>query len=186
VLFGKRSPLPAPHAFLSPSSYHWINYDKSKLISAFRTAMASKRGVDLHELAHRLITLGESLPVAQRTLNMYVNAALEYGMTSEYPLKYSDNCFGTADTIGFRENILRIHDLKTGITATSEKQLYVYAALFCLVYGYSPFDIKCEVRIYQLDEVRIYYPDPEEITRIMNKIVEFDEVIEALKQEDLA
>ncbi len=65
-------------------------------------------------------------------------------MVTEQTLYFSENCFGTADTISFRRNKLRIHDLKTGITATSEKQLEVYAALFCLEYGASPFDIEIE------------------------------------------
>jgi hypothetical protein len=148
--------------------------------------MAAKRGVELHDLAHRLITLGQYLPEVKKTLNMYVNAAMEYGMASEQLLYYSDNCFGTADSIGFRDGLLRIHDLKTGESPTSEKQLFVYAALYCLEYGVSPFDINFELRIYQNNEVAIFYPDPEEIERIMNKIVEFNELIEALKQEDLA
>lgn len=178
MIFGKRSPLPAPHAFLSPSNYHWINYTREKLLTAFRTAQAAKLGTDYHELAHRLITLGEPLPERQRTLNLYVNDALEYGMTPEFPLYYSDHCFGTADAISFRDGLLRVHDLKTGISPTSEKQLYVYSALFCLQFNRDPFDLKFELRIYQLDEIRCYYPDSEIIKRIMDTIVEFSEALD--------
>lgn len=35
-------------------------------------------------------------------------------MTPEQVLYYSENCFGTADTISFDNKTLRIHDLKTG------------------------------------------------------------------------
>jgi hypothetical protein len=79
--------------------------------------------------------------------------------------------------------MLRIHDLKSGVTRTSEKQLFVYAALFCLEYGFKPFEIGVEVRIYQSDEVRVYVPDPAEILYIMDKIITFDKRIEALKQD---
>jgi hypothetical protein len=102
-------------------------------------------------------------------------------MTCEQTLFYSTNCFGTADTISFRRNKLRIHDLKTGITATSEKQLEVYAALFCLEYGVDPSTIGIELRIYQRDEIRIFEPNPEIIYSIMDTIVEFDNYIEAIK-----
>lgn len=103
-------------------------------------------------------------------------------MNCEQTLYYSDNCFGTADTISFRRGKLRIHDLKTGITATSEKQLEVYAALFCLEYGISPFEIEIELRIYQRDEIRIYDAVAEAIMEIMDKIIEFDQQIEAIKE----
>ncbi len=115
-------------------------------------------------------------------MSTYVNDALGYKMSCEQTLYYSDNCFGTADTICFRRNKLRIHDLKTGISATSEKQLEVYAALFCLEYGVSPFEIEIELRIYQRDEVRVFDAIPEDIAHIMEKIVEFDQQIEAIKE----
>jgi hypothetical protein len=103
-------------------------------------------------------------------------------MSCEQVLYYSNNCFGTADTISFRRNKLRIHDLKTGITASSEKQLEVYAAIFCLEYGVSPLDVEIELRIYQRDEIRIFEPVPELILDIMEKIVEFDRQIESIKE----
>jgi hypothetical protein len=113
---------------------------------------------------------------------MYINDALSFKMRPEQPLYYSDNCFGTADTISFRNNTLRIHDLKTGVTKASEHQLEVYAALFCLEYGYSPFDINIELRIYQNDEYIAYIPTPEEIAKIMETIIYHDEQIERLKE----
>jgi hypothetical protein len=175
--------LAGTHAFLGASNYHWINYDDEKLDMAFTTAQAARRGVELHEFARMAIRLGQKLPDTPTTMNMYVNDAIGYRMTPEQILYYSVNCYGTADTISFSKNMLRIHDLKSGVTRTSEKQLFVYAALFCLEYGFKPFEIGVEVRIYQSDEVRVYVPDPAEILYIMDKIITFDKRIEALKQD---
>jgi len=104
-------------------------------------------------------------------------------MKTEQILYYSDNCFGTADAIAFRKNFLRIHDLKTGLTPVSERQLEVYAALFCLEYRVKPFEIEIELRIYQNDEIQIYEVDPDVITHIMDRIVTFDKRIEAIRME---
>lgn len=183
--FNDHSDLQGKHAFLSPSNYHWINYNDQKLEARFIAAMAARRGTDLHEFAHMAIRLNQKQPKVKRTLPMYVNDAIGFKMSVEQPLYYSPNCFGHADTISFRNDFLRIHDLKTGITATSEHQLEVYAALFCLEYSCSPFDIQIELRIYQNDEVRIFQPYGEPIEFIMDRIVEFDQRIEMLKGGDL-
>ena len=98
-------------------------------------------------------------------------------MTPEQKLYYSDLCFGTADAICFKDNLLRIHDLKTGETPANMHQLEIYAALFCLEYKMKPGDIKMELRIYQLDEVIIYEPTAEDILPIMDKIVSFDKLL---------
>ncbi len=181
MLFNKHPQLVGKHAFLSPSSYSWLNYDDQKLEARFHTVMAARRGTDLHAFAHEAIRLGIKLSRANDALSTYVLDAIGFKMLCEQTLYYSDNCFGTADTLCFRRNKLRIHDLKTGISHTSEKQLEIYAALFCLEYGVSPFDIEIELRIYQRDEIRIFEVVPEAISEIMNKIVEFDQQIEAIK-----
>jgi hypothetical protein len=103
-------------------------------------------------------------------------------MTCEQVLYYSPNCFGTADAISFRNSFLRIHDLKTGITPTSHHQLEVYAALFCMEYGVSVYDIDIELRIYQNDEVRVYDGNPDTIMRVMDQIIDLDQRIETLKE----
>ena len=90
---------------------------------------------------------------------------------------------GTADAISFRNNTLRIHDLKTGETPANIMQLYIYAALFCLEYGIRPGDISMELRIYQSDDILVCNPTAEEIGPLMDKIIEFDKVIEQIKQE---
>jgi len=181
MIFNTHSGLDGKHAFLSPSNYSWLNYDEQKLTNRYFSVMAAKRGTDLHALAHEAIRLGIKLSKTNQALSTYVNDAITYKMTCEQTLFYSTNCFGTADTISFRRNKLRIHDLKTGITATSEKQLEVYAALFCLEYGVDPSTIGIELRIYQRDEIRIFEPNPEIIYSIMDTIVEFDNYIEAIK-----
>ena len=168
------------HAFLSPSNYHWINYTEEKLEQRYTTAVAAQRGSELHDFAHQAIELGIKLPANKKTLSLYVNDAIGYRMTPGQVLYYSENCFGTADAISFRRNKLRIHDLKTGVTPTSEHQLEVYAAIFCLEYRYKPFDINIELRIYQSDEVRVYDADPDNITHIMDRIVTFDKKIKEL------
>jgi hypothetical protein len=131
--------------------------------------------------AHEAIRLGINLPDIQKTLNMYVNDAIGYKMAVEQPLYYSPNCFGHADTLCFRNDFLRIHDLKTGIVGASNKQLEIYAALFCLEYIISPFEIQTELRIYQNDNVHVFEPFPETISMIMEKIVTFDQAIEEMK-----
>lgn len=180
--FNVHSELSKKHAFLSPSQHHWVNYNEQKLEARFVSWAASVRGTDLHNLAHEAIRLGVKLSAANKTLSMYVNDAINYKMTCEQTLYYSDNCFGSADTISFRKNKLRIHDLKTGITTAHHRQLEIYAALFCLEYNVDPFDIEIELRIYQSGEVRIYDADPEVILNIMNTIIDFDMKIQFMKE----
>lgn len=181
--FNKHLELEGRHSFLSPSTYHWINYTDEKLDERYRTHQAARLGTQLHEFAHHAISLGIKLPRSRKTLNMYVNDAIGFRMTSEQVLCYSINSFGTADTISFRNNLLRIHDLKNGVTTASMKQLEVYAALFCLEYGYKPPNIEMELRIYQNDEVNIHHPSVHDIVHIMDRIITFDRRIEVLKAE---
>lgn len=181
--FNEHSTVAGKHAFLSPSNYHWLNYDDQKLQARWTLQRAAARGTALHELAHSAIKLGIKLSTANKTLSMYVADGIGYKMSVEQPLVYSDNCFGTPDTMSFRRHTLRVHDLKTGLIKASEKQLEVYDALFCLEYGVSPYDIDHELRIYQNDEVRVYIPTADGIQHIMDRIVELDEKIERLKEE---
>jgi hypothetical protein len=183
MIFNTHSGLEGKHAFLSPSNYHWINYNDQKLEARFHAYRAAQRGSDIHKLAIEAIRLNVKLAKSNQALSTYVNDAIGFKMNCEQLLYYSDNCFGTADTISFRRNKLRIHDLKTGITATSEHQLEVYAALFCLEYSIDPASIEIELRIYQRDEIRIFDPLPEIIYGIMDTIIEFDKQIERFKQD---
>jgi hypothetical protein len=171
------------HALLSPSKYSWINYDEDKLDAMVYRTMAARRGTDLHDVAQRLIRLGVQLPRTSETLNQYVNDCIGFRLTPEQTLFYSPNCFGKADAIGFRKGLLRIFDLKTGVTECKFEQLLVYAALFCLEYEVKPIDIKIELRIYQNDEVRIEEADPLEIHSIMDKIEYFDRRLTEVMEE---
>lgn len=182
--FAKHSELKDKHAFLGASSYHWINYDEEKLVESYRNYEAKERGTRLHAFAAECIRLGQKLPRSKKTLNMYVNDAIGYRMTPEQILYYSENCFGTADTISFKDNYLRIHDLKSGFTPARMEQLMVYAALFCLEYRYKPKSITTELRIYQFDDVGILFPDPDDIQAITDKIVRYDKIIDRLKKEE--
>lgn len=179
--FNNHSRLEGLHAFLSASKYHWINYDEDKLVATFTKWQAAQRGTELHALASQCINLGVKLPKTRNALNLYVNDAIGFKMQTEQILYFSDNCFGTADTISFRKNFLRIHDLKTGETPASIKQLLVYNALFCLEYNIKPVEIETELRLYQSDEVLVHIPEPEEVYNIMDKIVAFDKRIDQLK-----
>jgi hypothetical protein len=148
---------------------------------------AAARGTRLHNLAHLLITEGVKLPRSQKTLNMYVNDCIGFRMTTEQPLFYSDYAFGTADAISFRNNTLRISDLKTGLSPVKVTQLEAYAALFCLEYRFKPFELSnIELRIYQDDECQEYEADPDVIFHIMDRFVYFDKRIRELREETLS
>lgn len=180
--FNEHSNLEGLHAFLSPSSYHWLNYDDEKLITTRQNFDAAKLGTRLHALACELILLGQKQPKNRKTLNMYVNDAIGYKMTPEQILYFSENCFGTADAISYKKNILRIFDYKSGTTPASMKQLEIYAAIFCLEYKINPKDIeKIDLRIYQNDEVFLSEPEPEDILEICDRIIHCDKVLNEME-----
>lgn len=181
--FNRHLALQGEHAFLSPSSYHWINYTPDRLIERWTASQAMAYGTQQHEYAQREIKEGR-LSNLVGTVGLYINDAIRYRMTTEQVLFYSENCFGTADAIAFRGKTLRIHDLKTGVHPGSVHQLEVYAALFCLEYKIDPFSIKINLRIYQDNEVVVYDADPEDIVYIMEKIQEFDRIISHRRLEE--
>lgn len=182
--FNKHSNLEGQHAFLGASKYHWINYDENKVAESYSKFLATQKGTVLHEFAAQCIRLGQKLPKSQKTLNIYVNDAIGYKMLPEQILYYSENCFGTADAIVFRNGFLRIHDLKTGTIPAHMEQLEIYAALFCLEYKMKPVDIAIELRLYQNNEVLYHKPDSEDIIPIMDKIITFDKVIDKIKEQE--
>lgn len=183
--FNKHSKLEGQHAFLGASKYHWINYDEDKVAEAYNKFLAARKGTMLHEFAAQCIRLGQKLPRSQKTLNAYVNDAIGYKMVPEQILFYSENCFGTADAIAFRNGLLRIHDLKTGVVVPAHmEQLEVYAALFCLEYKLKPADIEMELRLYQSDNVLIEVPAADDIVPIMDKIITFDKIINGIKEQE--
>ena len=182
MTFNEHSRLIGQHAFLGASKYHWINYDADKLTTAYTNFMAAQKGTELHEFAARCIALGQKLPRSKKTLNSYVNDAIGFRMTPEQVLCYSENCFGTADSICFRDDILRIHDLKTGIVPAHMEQLMIYAALFCLEYGIKPTDIDMELRIYQNDDTIVLKPEANDISVVTKKIIEADKIVNHIKE----
>lgn len=173
------------HAFLGASNYHWLNYTDEKLIEMYKSSLAKKKGTELHEFAAQCIKFKQKLPGKHITFNMYVNDAIGYNLTPEVPLYYSENCFGTADAIGFRKNFLRIHDLKTGVIPASLHQLEVYASLFCLEYRIKPEMLSgIELRIYQNDDILIGKPEPDDINPIISRIKRFDKMINQVKEDE--
>jgi hypothetical protein len=182
--FKAHSDLKGEHSFLSPSKYSWIHYDEERLSSSYLKYLALQKGVDLHDLACKLIRMGVKLPKSKKPLNQYVNDAIGFRMIPEQILYYSDNSFGTTDAISFRDDFLRIHDLKTGVSPVSIHQLEIYASLFCLEYSAKPTEISIEFRIYQTDEILIHVPEPYYIEEIMEKIIAFDKKIDQLKEQE--
>ena len=178
--FNDHKKLNGLHAFLGASNYHWINYTDEKLEQRWMSLKAVERGTKLHEFAAKAIELGITQKKNGQTLNTYINDAIGYRMTPEQPLMYSENCFGTADAISFRDEFLRIHDLKTGEVPAKMDQLRIYAALFCLEYHIKPHEIGMELRIYQSGEIIKEKPESEDILPIMDKIQRFDSIITRL------
>lgn len=184
MIWNKHSALVGQHAFLSASKPYWLRYEDDKLMRVFVTQRAAQRGTEEHAFAAEAIRLGIRLANPKTTLAKYVNDCIGWRMTPEQVLWYSRNAFGTADAISFRTSLLRISDLKTGESAANDNQLKVYAALFCLEYDISPFDIKMELRIYQSQKVRFVETDGDEIFRIMDRIKYVDEIVDDLRWEE--
>ena len=179
--FNDHSDLSGEHSFLSPSNYHWMNYSTDKLVAVYKNQQAKERGSILHSFASVAIDMKIKLANHKKAVNLFVNDCIGFKMESEQVLYYSNNAFGTADAISFRDNVLRIFDLKTGVTKASFKQLDVYVALFCLEYGIDPKNIEIETRIYQGSGFEVSIPEPSYILQIMNTIEEFDIIIDNIK-----
>ncbi len=177
----KHSGLEGKHAILAPSQPCWLRYGEERLLEYIGMRKAAERGTVLHLWAAQTIKLGikQSIPRGKTpTLQSYVNDAIQYHMDPEVMLYYTDNCFGTADAISYRDGILRIHDLKTGSGRIHPEQLVAYAALFCLEYNERPEDMrKIELRIYQNDEIMIVDVTANDIREAMETIKRCDEWI---------
>ena len=182
--FNQHRNLSGMHAPFSPSSPSWLRYDDDKATEVYLNRKAAELGTRLHAWAAETIQLGIKQPRSKKTIYAYVNDAIGFKMDTEVVLFYSERFFGTADTICFRHNTLRIHDLKAGITPVKMEQLEIYAALFCLEYKIKPGDINIELRIYQNDEVIYHNPTAEDIVPIMDKIVHLNKLLEKIESED--
>ena len=175
--FVKHSNLEGLHAPFSASQSAWLRYDTEKALTVYDNMRAKERGTKLHDWAKRTIDLGIKQPRSNKTLYAYVNDAIGFKMSTEVVLYYSPYFFGTADAISFRNNKLRIHDLKTGKSGHME-QLEVYAALFCLEYKIKPGDIQMELRLYKDNEVIVHEPTAEDILPIVDKIMSLNKALE--------
>lgn len=183
MIFNRHFNLAGLHAPFSPSKPYWLRYDDDKARDVFLNQKAAEMGTRLHQWAKDTIDLGIKQPRSRKTIYAYVNDAIGFKMDTEVVLFYSERFFGTADAICFRNNVLRIHDLKTGKLKVEREQVEVYAALFCLEYKFAPGDIEMELRIYQNDDVDIWQPTAEDIAPIMDKIVSLDNALLKLEKE---
>ena len=210
MFFNDHSKLEGLHAFLGASNFRWINWNDDLFEQRYYGQFAQQLGTSIHVLAKDLVKSRTRLTKADKRLidislyrdgiprgaynseeiltNLlpFVNDAIGYHMTPEVILYYSMNCFGTTDAIGFneKEKILRIHDLKTGVTKTHIEQLLIYAALFCLEYHKKPTEFKTELRIYQNFEVLIHNPEPQEIEKFMYLITTRNEIVTKYLERD--
>lgn len=198
------SKLKGTHAFCGASKKAWRNWDIEKLLISKENSYAPVIGTLLHEYAADNITAHFRLNKTDkrgvfRYLNVekkvpsnvididrlfpnlmnYINDSIGFRMDPEVVLFYSQDFYGTADAISWSNDILRISDLKTGVTPASFDQLEIYAAFFCLDYKVKPRDIKCmEFRIYQNNEVMFAAPDPLEVlTPLIDQIILFNKAL---------
>ena len=195
--------LEGKHAFLGASNFHWINWNDQIFENRYYSQFSTTIGTAIHALAHDCILNRTKLNKHDRHLieitlyhayipkdaydpddilmNLipFVNDAIGYHMSSEILLYYNNYCFGTCDAISFseKERILRIHDLKTGMTTAHMEQLLIYAALFCLEYHKNPHQFKTELRIYQNFNIVVEEPDANDIETFMNLIQERSKTI---------
>lgn len=178
MIFNKHDQLEGLHAPFGASKSSWLRYDDEKALNVYQNLRAAEKGTILHDWAKRTIDLGIKQPRSKKTIYSYVNDAIGFQMSTEVVLFYSEYFFGTADSISFRNNFLRIHDLKTGTTPVHMEQLLIYVALFCLEYKVKPGEIQIECRIYQNDDILVANPTAEDIVPIMDKIVHINKLLE--------
>ena len=185
--FNQHRNLTGLHATFSPSQSAWLRYDDEKATEVYLNRKAAEMGTRLHAWAAETIDLKIKQPRSNKTLSAYVNDAIGFRMDTEVVLFYSERFFGTADAICFRNNTLRIHDLKTGSVGKIEshiEQLEIYAALFCLEYKIKPGDIDIELRVYKNDDVICHKPTAEDIVPIMDKIIYLNKLLEKIEKEE--
>lgn len=181
--FNNHFELKGMHAMLPASSYHWLKYTPDKMRDTYLNEKRKQEGTELHELASNLIVKRIKVAKLRKAFNLFVNDAIGFNMHSEQVLVYSRYVFGTADAISFKDGELRIHDLKTGVSKPSFKQLDIYAALFCLEYKVEPESIVIVQRLYQFNDFTEELPEPSLIRATMDRIVENDRLISELETE---
>lgn len=185
MIFNNHYKLQGLHAPFSASKASWLRYSDEKAIEVYLNKKAAEMGSRLHQWAKDTIDLGIKQPRSRKTIYAYVNDAIGFKMQTEVVLFYSERFFGTADAISFRNGVLRIHDLKTGVHPVTMEQLMVYAALFCLEYKIKPSEIDIELRVYQNDDIQYHNPTADEIVPIMDQIVHLDKIIYKVDSEEV-
>lgn len=213
--FNAHSNLVGKHAIFNPSNYYWLGYSDDQLVNRYVTSYASSIGTLLHDIARKYIKHGMKMSkfdkkaasiellengipsLVMSRINFddifanvinYVNDGVQFKMSPEVVLYYSDYFFGTADTIQFDEKsgYLRIHDLKTGVSPAQMDQLLIYEALFVLEYGtmlnFKVGDIQSELRIYQSGDIIYHNPTASDILPIMDKIVTTDKAFKRMQE----
>lgn len=191
--FNDHSNLRGYHALLSPSYGHWANYDEQKMQARLTALQAAAIGTRKHAWAHEAIRLGIRQQKNGSTLSMYINDGIGYRMTPDVMLVATDDAFGEADTLSFREEgngknkrpTLRVSDLKTGITTAKMLQVEFYAAFFYLEYRLEarPEDCDTILRIYQNDKIIGGKADPARIRHLMDVTLRQDALAKRLRKE---
>ena len=192
MIWNRHSNLEGSHAFLSASKYNWITKTNEELVQAYTNSYSQTIGTLMHAYAADSIKFREKLrksdargakfDLMRRGVPEFAIDIRSFFPTVMAYVNDSDLCYGTADSITVSNDILRIHDLKTGVTPAKTDQLMVYAALFFLEYPYKPERLRTELRIYQMDDIIVREPEVEEIREVMNAIVEKDRVLQKLKE----
>lgn len=201
------------HALISPSKYYWMYDSAEDFEKRICSSYAQQVGTLLHEEAHDRIFFKYSMLKSDKrnvilnllkggipsvvidnldfdsifsNLTTYVNDAIRLRMDPEVVLYFSENCWGTADSILYDEKkrILKIHDLKTGTTPAKIEQLYAYAALFFLEYTYAKVkDTDICLRIYQNNDIIEEVPDYDRILDIMDIIRRNDKIAKKIRND---
>lgn len=211
MIWNNHKELEGKHAFMGASNYHWVNYDDATFEVRYYSQFSQVIGTAIHQLAHDCIVSRTKLNkhdvhliemtlykafvpkdaydpnLILENLIPFVNDAIGFHMSSEILLYYNMFCFGTTDAIGYyeKEKVLRIHDYKNGVTQADIRQLYIYAALFCLEYHVNPKSLNLiELRIYQNLEVLIDNPPGDVIQEYMDKIQNRTELIKIFLERD--
>ena len=210
--FNKHFHQEGKHALLSASSWRWLNDDSDSLVKRIKSQYSTTIGTILHNIAYKhikyrikmnrydkknvmleLLTNGipgfviDALDFDDifENLMTYVNDGVGFKLSPEVVLYYSDNFFGTADSIAYseRDHFLRIHDYKSGSTPAHMEQLLVYAALFSLEYMIKPTEFETELRIYQNNEIVVHNPPSDEIITVSDTIVNHEKFLTTIKEE---
>ena len=141
-----------------------------------RSDRVTKEGQRILVCLKRMV---KQYPEMLDTIRAYVNDAIGYKMYTEVVLYYTQDFFGTADTLIFneKERLLRIHDLKTGVSVAHIEQLMGYAALFCLEQHIDPLSISYELCIYQGNDILVATPDGSDVKTFVDQYIAFDKAI---------